>query len=92
MSLIWRRWIGWDSAMQGVPSEMVFGAAFIPGNLIQSMTNALVQDRRGFYLYNTKEDLSRISTAIQAQYLKLHVLPAGTPVNKAVKTFKVPSH
>jgi tetratricopeptide (TPR) repeat protein len=89
MWLIWHRWIQWDSAMQAVPSAKVFGAAYIPGDLIQSMTNALIQDRRGFYLRNTKEELSRIITVIQTQYLKPHVLPAGTPVNEVVNTFKV---
>ena len=77
--------------MQTVPPERVIGVAYIPGTLVQAMTNALIQDRRGFYLRNTKEDLSRISTVINIQYLKPYVLPAGTSVNEAVKTFKVPS-
>lgn len=75
--------------MQAVPSERIVGAAYIPGDLVQSMTNALIQDRRGFYLRKTKEELSRILTVIQAQYLKPHALPPKTPVNEAVKTFKV---
>jgi hypothetical protein len=54
------------------------------------MTNALIQDRRGFYLRNTKEELSRIVTVIETQYPKPHVLPAGTSVHEAVRTFKVP--
>jgi hypothetical protein len=77
--------------MQAVPSERVFGSAYIPGDLIQSMTNALIQDRRGFYLRNTKEEILRISTVMKTQYLIPHVLPPGTSVNEAVKTFKVPS-
>ena len=75
--------------MRAVPPERVFGVAYIPGELVQSLTNALIQDRRGFYLRNTKEDLSRILTVIQVENLKPHVLPAGTPVDEAVKTFKV---
>jgi len=77
--------------MQNVPPERFSGTAYIPSDVIQFMTNALIQDRRGFYLRNTKEELSRISTVLQSQYVQPYVLPAGTPVNEAVKTFKVPS-
>jgi hypothetical protein len=76
--------------MQAVPPERLFGPAYIPGDIIQSMTNALIQDRRGFYLRNTKEDLSRIVTVINAECMKPHVLLLGrTSVEEAVKTFKV---
>jgi len=76
--------------MQAVPPERLFTTAYIPGDIIQAMTNALIQDRRGFHLRNTKEELSRISTVIETQYMQTHVLAIGTSVNQAVKTFKVP--
>jgi hypothetical protein len=55
------------------------------------MTNALIQDRRGFYLRNTEEEMNRIITVIEALYEKTNVLPAGTSIDEAVMTFKVPS-
>jgi len=75
--------------MQHVPPERLSGPAYIPSEIIQSMTNALIQDRRGFYLRNTKEELSRISTVLKSQHVQPHILPPGTSVDEAVKTFKV---